>query len=246
MTGAGAPGGGDVRPTAVTEDYLKAIWTTGEWSATPVTGAVLAARLRTAASTVSETVRRLADEGLVRHAPYRPVTLTPAGRRIALDVVRRHRLLETYLVRSLGYGWHEVHDEADRLEHVVSDRFVERIDVALGRPRHDPHGDPIPDAHGAVHVPVALPLAALPRGATGHVVRVSDADPEVLCRVARLGLVPDARVQVVQGDGGPLHVVLDAAARPDGGSAAGHGEGAVDVGPGAADAVWVRATDPAG
>ena len=114
---------------------------------------MLATRLGVGASTVSETVRRLADSGLVTHQPYGAVELTADGERHALAVVRRHRLIETFLVEVLGYGWDEVHDEAEVLEHAVSDLFVERIAAQLGHPRRDPHGDPIPGADGSLDDP---------------------------------------------------------------------------------------------
>ena len=168
------------RVTSVVEDYLKVIWKMQEWSTEPVTTSLLAERLGVGAPTVSETVRRLVAHGWVEHEPYRAVTLTPEGRRLALAMVRRHRLLETWLVDELGYGWDEVHDEAEVLEHAVSDKFVEALDVRLGRPRRDPHGDPIPSRDGTVEAPSAIPAADLGAGERGTVVRVDDDDPAVL------------------------------------------------------------------
>ncbi|HEY0217944.1 MAG TPA: metal-dependent transcriptional regulator, partial [Cellulomonas sp.] len=120
--------------TAVAQDYLKVIWSASEWSSAPVTTKMLADRLGVGASTVSETIRRLTDQGLVHHAPYAAIALTDEGARHAVQVVRRHRLIETFLVSELGYGWDEVHDEAEVLEHAVSDLMVERIDTRLGHP----------------------------------------------------------------------------------------------------------------
>lgn len=176
--------------SATHEDYLKAVWNAQEWDPAPVSTTWLAQRLGVGAPTVSETVRLLARRGLLEHAPYRGVGLTPAGRAVAVQVVRRHRLLETWLVEHLGYAWDEVHEEAEVLEHAVSDRFVERVDAVLGRPRHDPHGDPIPAADGTVPRVRAVRWADLPAGTRAVVVRVSDADPAVLRECAERGVRP--------------------------------------------------------
>lgn len=183
--------------TAVAQDYLKVIWTAKEWSTAPVTTKMLAERLGVGASTVSETVRRLADQGLVEHAPYAAITLTEAGVRHAVQVVRRHRLIETFLVSELGYAWDEVHDEAEVLEHAVSDLMVERIDTRLGHPTRDPHGDPIPAPDGTVPAPPADMLWELAAG-SGRIARISDADPGLLRYLASVGVVLDARVEVVE------------------------------------------------
>ena len=183
--------------SAVTQDYLKVVWSAREWSTQPVTTKMLAARLGVGPSTVSETVRRLADSGLVTHEPYGSVELTPAGERHALAVVRRHRLVETFLVEVLGYGWDEVHDEAEILEHAVSDLFVERIAAHLGHPRRDPHGDPIPAADGSIDVPPATLLWDVAPGEWA-VARISDSDPELLRYVETVGLVLDAPLTVVE------------------------------------------------
>lgn len=151
---SGRRGGRDPRAaTPVAQDYLKVIWNAQEWGDGPATPTQLAERLGVAAPTVSETLRRLASAGWVEHRPYGSPTLTDEGRRIALAMVRRHRLIETWLVRELGYRWDEVHDEAEELEHAVSDRFVDRIAERLGQPERDPHGDPIPSVDGRVTRP---------------------------------------------------------------------------------------------
>lgn len=186
------------RPTATGEDYLKAVWRAQEWSDAPVTPSDLATALGAARSTVSETVRRLSDQGLLSHASYGSVALTDAGRRRAVDVVRRHRLVETFLVQMLGYSWDEVHDDAEVIEHAVSDRFVERLDAALGHPTRDPHGDPIPGPDGAVRRPEATTLDLAATGTRLRVVRVADDDPELLRHLAGLGLVLDAELSVVE------------------------------------------------
>ncbi|WP_402469206.1 metal-dependent transcriptional regulator [Isoptericola aurantiacus] len=201
--------------TPVAQDYLKAIWSAQEWSDEKVTTGLLADRLGVGPSTVSETVRRLTAQGLLGHEPYSGVWLTDAGRRHALTMVRRHRLIETWLVRELGYTWDEVHDEAEVLEHAVSDRLVERIDVRLGRPERDPHGDPIPTADGRVVRPDAVPLVDLGAGERGVVARISDADPQALRYLAGLGLELDVEVAVAdrRDYAGTLSVEFDAAGR---------------------------------
>ncbi len=190
-------GAGRRRPrglTPVAEDYLKVVHNAEEWSDAPVTTSVLAERLGVGAPTVSETLRRLAARGWVEHERYGAVTLTEEGRRLALQVVRRHRLVETWLVVGLGYTWDEVHEEAEVLEHAVSDRFLERIDARLGRPARDPHGDPIPTADGHVPALDAVPLADLAPGERGVVVRVHDGDPAVLRECEAAGVHLDAVV----------------------------------------------------
>ncbi|WP_286219493.1 metal-dependent transcriptional regulator [Paraoerskovia sediminicola] len=184
--------------TTVAQDYLKIVWSALEWSDEPVTTKLLAERLGVGASTVSETVRRLRDQGLLDHARYGTVELTAAGRTAALHMVRRHRLIETYLVSRLGYSWDEVHDEAEVLEHAVSDRMVERMDEALGRPVRDPHGDPIPTADGHVEQIPAVLLADVPAGGTGVVARISDSDPDVLRYLAELGIDLDVALSVTE------------------------------------------------
>lgn len=137
-------GSADTDLTTVAQDYLKVIWTAQEWSHEKVSTKMLAERMGVSASTASESIRKLADQGLVDHEKYGAVTLTDHGRKAAVLMVRRHRLLETYLVNELGYGWDEVHDEAEVLEHAVSDLLLAKIDAKLGHPQRDPHGDPIP------------------------------------------------------------------------------------------------------
>jgi DtxR family Mn-dependent transcriptional regulator len=183
--------------TPVAQDYLKVIWSAREWSTAAVTTKMLAERLGVGASTVSEMVRRLRALGLVEHAPYGAIALTEAGHAHAVVMVRRHRLLETFLVRELGYGWDEVHDEAEVLEHAVSDLLVERIDARLGRPARDPHGDPIPTPDGQVPSPLARSVWDLEPG-DWVVARIADADPQVLRYCASVGLGLDAQVTVLE------------------------------------------------
>lgn len=179
--------------TAVAQDYLKAIWSASEWGDPPITSAALAARFGTSAPNVTDTLRRLAGQGLVHYQPYRPVVLTEAGERFAVQMVRRHRLIETFLARHLGYAWHEVHDEAEALEHAVSETFLTRIDVLLDHPTHDPHGDPIPALDGTLPPTVGAVLEGLAPGRY-LVTRVSDADPDVLEALERLGVSPGGAI----------------------------------------------------
>lgn len=228
---------GDARDlTTVAQDYLKVIWTVQEWSLEKVSTKLLAERLGVSASTASESIRKLADQGLVDHEKYGAVTLTEAGRAAALAMVRRHRLMETFLVRELGYSWDEVHDEAEILEHAVSERMLDRIDAKLGYPTRDPHGDPIPAADGRVPTPDARQLSACHDGDTGVIARISDADPEMLRYFDSVGINLDARLQVLarRDFAGMISVAVKSAdAREDG-----PGD-TVDLGSPAAEAIWI-------
>ncbi|WP_243229349.1 metal-dependent transcriptional regulator [Microbacterium sp. CIAB417] len=178
------------------DDYLKTVYAHTEWQDAPITPSQLAAKLGIAPSSVTEMVKKLAAAGLVSHVPYGAVRLTDAGLARALSMVRRHRLIETWLVQEFGYAWDEVHDEAEVLEHTISDRLLEGIDERLGRPRFDPHGDAIPDAEGVVErVPFVL-LADAPVGHVGRVLRVDDRDPELLRSLEAAGLDVGAEVRV--------------------------------------------------
>jgi len=220
--------------TAVAQDYLKTIWTTQEWSPERVSTKLLAERLGVSASTVSESVRRLADQGLVDHEKYGGVTLTEAGRAAALAMVRRHRLLETFLVSELGYGWDEVHDEAEVLEHAISDRMLDRIDAKLGHPTRDPHGDPIPAADGRVATPPARRLADCADNESATVARISDADPAMLRYFDDVGITLDARVRVLarRDFAGLISVEVQPPTGPTPATT-------VDLGSPAAQAIWV-------
>lgn len=157
----------------------------------------MAKELNLSPSTVSEGVAKLTAKGLLRHAPYGGISLTEEGRAQAVRMVRIHRLLETGLVELFGYSWDEVHDEAELLEHAVSDRFIERLDRALGHPRKDPHGDTIPTASGEIiEDHDSILLSELDAGMKGRVDRVSDRDSDVLVYLDELGLVPGALVSV--------------------------------------------------
>jgi DtxR family Mn-dependent transcriptional regulator len=180
------------------EDYLKQIFLLGDGGGA-VSTRDLAHRLDVRPASVTGMVQRLAENGLVSHQPYRGVTLTEGGRRVALEMLRHHRLLETFLEQVLGYGWDEVHDEAERLEHVISERFEARIAETMGHPTHDPHGDPIPDAD--LHLPSGRPeiqLIELAAGASATVSRVGTQDSDSLSLLGRLGLVPGVEFTVVE------------------------------------------------
>lgn len=179
------------------EDYLKAVWNAGEWSDTPVTVTMLSTRLGLSPSSVSEIVRKLTDRGLLTHPRYGSIALTDTGRAIALATVRKHRLIETFLVEYLGYAWDEVHDEAEVLEHAVSDDFVERLAERLGQPTHDPHGDPIPGTDGVLPTEERVELASVTDGTQVRVTRVSDEDPELLRHLRDVGVDLGVVIDVV-------------------------------------------------
>lgn len=184
-------------PSSSIEDYVKVIYGFTEWQDKPITSSQLAQRLGVANSSVSEMVRKLKDQGLVDHKPYSAITLTESGARLALSMVRRHRLIETYLVQELGYSWDEVHDEAELLEHAVSETFIERMAEKLGNPQRDPHGDPIPAADGTVLLPDAHLLGELDPGHTGRITRISDENPDLLRYLSAEEIDLDAEVEVV-------------------------------------------------
>ena len=171
------------------DDYLKTVYSHTEWQDEAITPSALAAKLGVAPSSVTEMVKKLAAAGLVSHVPYGAVRLTPAGEARALGMVRRHRLIETWLVGEFGYAWDEVHDEAEVLEHTISDRLLGKIDERLGHPRFDPHGDAIPDADGHVHREAFVLLGSAPAAHEGRVLRVSDRDPGLLRALENVGLV---------------------------------------------------------
>jgi DtxR family Mn-dependent transcriptional regulator len=197
--------------TAAMEDYLKVIYRLSEDGHRPTTQAI-AERLGVAAPSVTGMLKRLAELKLVEHERYRLAQLTPTGRKVALEIVRHHRLLELYLAEALGYSWDEVHDEAERLEHTISEEFEARIDAALGFPTTDPHGDPIPSAAGAISRVSSDRLSSLQAGESATISRVSDADAEKLRYLGSIGLFPDAEVTVLDRlpFNGPLRVRIGA------------------------------------
>ncbi len=178
------------------EDYLKAVYLIAQ-NSRPVTTTELAERLGVAAASVTNMVKRMARLRLVRHTPYHGVELTETGVKVALEVIRHHRLLELYLSRHLGLSLDRVHGEADRLEHVISEDLEERIAVALGEPALDPHGDPIPTREGAVAETRARVLTAAAEGQRGVIARVSDRDARVVRELAAAGLLPGVALEVI-------------------------------------------------
>jgi len=193
---------GDPRPelSESQEDYLKQIFLLGG-DGDRVSTQALARRLHVKPASVTEMVGRLSQLGLVEHAPYYGVRLTDGGRRVALEMLRHHRLLEAFLVEALGYKWDQVHEEAERLEHVISERFEERIAEAMGHPTHDPHGDPIPASDLSLPTgDASVPLQDLPVGVRGTLVRVGAQDPDNLNLLRRLGLEPGCTLEVVSDD----------------------------------------------
>lgn len=192
------------------EDYLKVIYKLELESGSAQTSAIADA-LAIAPPSVSGMVKRLADAELVTHVPYRGVELTEAGRRQALRMLRRHRILESYLIGHLGYDWDDVDREAERLEHAVSDDLVERMAVKLGNPTHDPHGAPIPSASGTIDPTRYLPMTEIEVGHAGRFRMIGDADPERLRFIASLGLRPGAEFRVLdrQPFNGPVTIELD-------------------------------------
>jgi DtxR family Mn-dependent transcriptional regulator len=193
------------------EDYLKAIYALGR-SGGPVPTGALAEALAVAPASVSGMVRRLAETDLIDHVPYRGVQLTDAGRLAALRVIRRHRIIETYLVTALGCDWDSVHDEAERLEHAASDRLIERMAQSLDDPRFDPHGAPIPTMNGEVEEQALVPLTAIGIGTEGEFRLVSDDDPERLRYIASLGFQVGTRFELLDAlpFNGPLTVLRHA------------------------------------
>lgn len=185
-------------PTSTVEDYLKAILVEEQRrpGALVPTGRI-AELLAVAPGTVTAMVKTLAESRLAEHEPYSGVRLTAAGRRLALHVLRRHRLVELFLVEAMGMNWSEVHAEAERLEHAVSDRLIDRMDEILGHPSVDPHGDPIPSAHGEVEEAELPSLTSCAVDAALRVARVTDQSGEFLRLVERAGLMPGSRVRVV-------------------------------------------------
>jgi DtxR family Mn-dependent transcriptional regulator len=216
-------------PSSTVEDYLKAIHRLerAEPGGRVATGQIAAA-LGLTPGAVTAKLQTLAEGGLVTYAPYSGVVLTEMGRRIALHVLRRHRLVELFLVRVMGLDWTEVHDEAERLEHAVSDRLIARIDEMLGHPGTDPHGDPIPDADGVVEEPRLVSLLECETGREQRIARVDDHSAPVLQEIDRLGLRPGVAVRVERRDAADGSLLLT---RDDG--------GAVEVDRGAAGAVFV-------
>jgi len=208
--------------TPAVEDYAKAIYALEERAGGAVSTNALAERLDVTPASASGMVRRLVELGLVSHAPYRGVQLTAEGARVALEVLRHHRLLELYLAQSLGVPWDRVHDEAEVLEHVLSEELEELIAAKLGNPTRDPHGDPIPSADLVIEEEPTERLSDQQPGATGRLVRVSDSDPAMLRYLAERGIAPGDTFEVVERQpfGGPIFVRFGDAVHALGGALA--------------------------
>ena len=195
-----------------TQDYLKELFNHEERSGVnlPLALGDLAAALDQKLPTASEAVKRLAAKDLVVHERYRGVTLTDLGRDMARQVARRHRLLESFLVTTLGYTWDEVHEEADLLEHACSYRFIARLDAHLDFPTRDPHGDPIPRADGSIDPLSPQTLDEVPAGTTVIMEQVNDSDPELLRFLAAQNMRPGSTVDIVEAPmAGLLHIAVD-------------------------------------
>jgi DtxR family transcriptional regulator, Mn-dependent transcriptional regulator len=197
-----------MRPSEAVENYAKAIYSLQHRTGEPVATNDLADRLQVTPASASGMIKKLADQGLVEHVPYRGVQLTRDGEHIALEVLRHHRLLELYLVEQLGVPWDRVHEEAEALEHVISEDLEARIAAKLGNPTHDPHGDPIPDAKLKIDESTTRSLADLEPGDRGRFVRVSDSDPAMLRYLSERGVTLGDALEVLdrQPFGGPLTV----------------------------------------
>jgi DtxR family Mn-dependent transcriptional regulator len=192
---------------AAVQDYLKVIYklTLSELRCTP---SLVAERMSVSAAAVTKMVKRLQELNLATYSRNQEIELTPAGQKIALEMIRHHRLLELYLMEALGYTWDQVDGEAEKLEHVISEEFEDRIDAFLGHPTHDPHGDPIPTKDGRLEIVRHSTLTSLEPGESAVIRRVTDGDPAMLRYLGNLGLYPDTAVEMVAREpfGGPLRV----------------------------------------
>jgi DtxR family Mn-dependent transcriptional regulator len=193
--------------TQAIQDYLKVIYKLSSDNKPAGTNAI-AERLGVAQASVTAMMKKLSDLKLIRHRPYRGVALTEHGRKIALEIIRHHRLLELYLAEALGYSWDEVHDEAEKLEHHISEEFEDRVAEFLGHPTTDPHGAPIPSKDGHVIERELQSLAEVNTGSRVRIAQVSDRDPELLRYLGDIGIYPDVEVDVLAKApfDGPLHI----------------------------------------
>jgi DtxR family transcriptional regulator, Mn-dependent transcriptional regulator len=196
--------------TPAMQDYLKTIYLLQQQHGN-VSTSMVAEQMAISAASVTGMIKKLASLEMVEHEPYRGVRLLPAGEQIALETLRHHRLLELFLTEILGFSWDEVHEEADRLEHHISEALEARISAVLGEPTHDPHGDPIPTVTGRVPVLEMHPLPALGEGNSGIVARVATQDDEILRYLGRLGLGLNVQVELldVAPFNGPLTVRVE-------------------------------------
>lgn len=191
------------------EDYLKTIYKLQGESTASTTE--IARVMNVSSASVTNMIKRLAGMGLVEHQSYRGVTLTPSGEKIALEIIRHHRLLELYLKEVMGYSWEKLHEEAEHLEHHISEEFETKIEQLLGYPTHDPHGDPIPTREGTIPEAAVNPLSLVEPGCSVKVQRVSDGDPELLRYLERIGLMPRTELRVVDKApfGGPITLRIE-------------------------------------
>lgn len=192
------------------EDYLKAIYEIQKDKGNVATNS-LSEKLGVSPASVTNMIKKLSEKKLITHKRYQGVKLTKAGQKIALEVIRHHRLIELYLAEALGVPWDRVHDEAEKWEHVLSEDLEDRMDAALGYPTRDPHGSPIPGRDGSVVELDSVPLADLAPGQTGVIAEVSDHDPNLLRYVGKMGLYPKTKVKVVSVEpfSGPITVQVN-------------------------------------
>ena len=184
-------------PSEQIENYLKNIYKI-QTTEGKVSTSSLSERLQVSPASVSEMVKKLADEGSLTHTPYKGVELTDSGKMQALKVIRKHRLWEMFLVEVLHFGWAEIDEEAERFEHIMSDRMEDKIDEVLGFPSVDPHGDPIPSKHGTVKSIRAVPLIEVEEGTTVRIVRVDDANAELLQYASSIGISLNKKIAIRQ------------------------------------------------
>lgn len=219
-------------PSATVEDYIKRLHhlQTQAPSGALIPFGQLSAAMNVVPGTVTTMVKTLADAGLVIYEPRRGVRLTPHGEKLALHVLRRHRLIELFLVKTLGLDWSEVHEEAEALEHVISDKVLERLDTLLGHPDTDPHGDPIPTAAGHLPTSAAIPLSTCPPGQLVTIERIDNTDPAFLRFAQRAGLTPGASLTLLQTDPDSQSLTLALSTGPT-----------THLGTSAANRIWVTA-----
>ncbi len=197
--------------SAAVEDYLKAIYALREDGLSVVTTQSIANRLSVAPPSATSMLKKLDAMGLAHHEPYRGVELSAAGEKIALEIVRHHRIIETFLSEVLGLEWDKVHEEAERLEHVISEELEAKMAAKLGHPTRDPHGAPIPDLNGELQRIAEVRLSEAPTGFEGKVCRVADENSEILRHLSDVGLCLDARIEIVRAEAveGVLHLKIN-------------------------------------
>lgn len=195
--------GDETAASRVVQDYLKRLLGATEWGGNSLSVSGLAQKMGVAPSTASENVRRLDKLGLITHVPYRGITLTEKGEKLALKMVRKHRILETYLHQKLGYPWDLVHAEAEELEHAASDKLIAAMERALGSPQVDPHGDPIPTSDGILPKVSMMPLGQAPLNTPVTVTRIKDSQAELLRFLESVGVVPGCQLL-------PLEIIPEA------------------------------------